>query len=105
MKKIKTHTFRLGRYRIEFTDKLYGLTDIPSAIENKKPVNYTWKDSTKDIIIVLSGGLEELDTCLHEALHAEGIPNNYLHDKNGESTTMRLSRFLWRLGYRKKRKK
>ena len=91
MGKVKTHTFRLGRYVISQEDApLLGLCDIPD--------NY----STLRIIIQDGNDYQALSTALHEALHAEGIPDKYLHDEEGYSDTERVARFLWRLGWRKK---
>ena len=97
MKKVKTHKFRLGRYNILFCEKLYGYTDIPDETKNGNPICYRWKDTDKTMEIVEEGGLSELDTTLHEAMHAEGIPDKYIHDGGSN----RLSNFLWRLGYRR----
>ena len=96
-RKVKFHTFKLGKYRIVFEKRIDGFTMYPDEIIDGKPVCYDWKSSEKEIWIVKSGILSELDTTLHEAMHAEGIPEEHIH--NGGSA--RLSRFLWRLGYRK----
>ena len=101
MREVKTHKFKLGKYNIDFTGKLYGDTVTPHGIKNGKPFNYCWKDCKKTMWIgITKSPLEDLDTILHEALHAQGIPDKYLHDKNGDSETIMVSRFLWRLGYR-----
>lgn len=49
-------------------------------------------------MIVLKGAtLKSLNTAIHEALHAEGVPNRFVH----EGTPDRIARFLWRLGWRR----
>ncbi len=104
MKKVKTHKFKLGKYKIEFVDKLYGYADAPHTFKDGKPINYCWEDMSKEMWIIDTGNdYEELDTLVHEALHAEGIPDEFIHDKEGNSDTYRLSKFLWRLGYRRKK--
>lgn len=85
---MKTHTFRLGKYRILKTDKIEGVTDTP------------FNDDVLEMIILDGDDFKALNSALHEAMHAENIPNKYLHDKDGNSDTERISRFLWRLGYR-----
>ena len=94
---VKTHTFKLGRYCIYFTKKIGGVADIPDKRKE------SWKNQKKEMIIVNEPGIEGLDNILHEALHASGISDEYLHDKNGDSVTRPIARFIWRLGYRKKR--
>ena len=89
--KVKTHTFRLGKYHIDI-DKCEGFCDVPDQ--------YT----RLHMIILKDNGIKGLASALHEAMHAEGIPDKYIHDKDGYSDTERLARFLWRLGYRKVRK-
>ena len=90
--KIKTHTFRTGKYIVERVNRIDGITDTPDP---KGHVD-------RYICAVTCGGVRELDNWLHEALHAEGIPDKYLHKKDGTSDTERIARFLWRLGYRVK---
>ena len=85
---IKTHTFRLGKYHID-QDKVEGLCDIPD------------KYNTLHMIIRDGNDFKALSSALHEAMHADGIPNRYVHTKEGYSDTERIARFLWRLGYRK----
>ena len=46
--------------------------------------------------------LNDLATAIHEAAHAEGIPDKYL-DKDRDFT-IHIAKFLWRLGWRKKKK-
>ena len=93
MKKIKTHTFRLGKYYIEFTDRIDGVTDTPDET--------SWEKCRHDMLLLNGGDLKALNSALHEAMHAEKIPDEYLHDKEGYSDTERIAKFLWRLGWRK----
>jgi len=90
--KIRTHTFRLGTYDIEPIDgDIDGLCEVPND------------PGDTSLLMMIRGGddFRALNSALHEAMHAEGIPDKYLHDKDGYSDTERLARFLWRLGYRK----
>ena len=86
---MKTHTFRLGKYRIHLTGKIEGVCDTPNT------------DKTLDMIILDGNDFKALNSAIHEAMHAEGIHDKYLHDKDGYSDTDRITRFIWRLGYRK----
>tara|TARA_Y100000310_G_scaffold155934_1_gene155375 strand:+ start:1432 stop:1710 length:279 start_codon:yes stop_codon:yes gene_type:complete len=89
---VKTHTFKLGRYHISFCCGIDGVCDVP---DSKK-----WKDCRHDMIILEGGSYNALHSALHEAMHAEGIPDKYVHAEEGDSVR-RIARFLWRLGYRK----
>jgi hypothetical protein len=91
---IKYHTFKLGKYKIEFTHRIEAVTDVPVD---------DWDNTEKVMLLTKKKGIRGLDNALHEALHAEGVPDEYLHDDEGYSITRRVARFLWRLGYRKKR--
>ena len=90
---IKTHTFKLGTYTIDQTERINGICDTPDPT--------SWKKATKEMLIIEGADLRALHSALHEALHADGIPDEYIHDKDGCADTMRIARFLWRLGYRK----
>ena len=88
---VKTHTFKLGKYYIDQSDPIYGLCDTPN---NYKRLH----------MIILDGDdLMALSSALHEAMHAEGISDKYLHGDKDSSEN--IARFLWRLGYRKQRGK
>ena len=89
---VKTHTFRLGTYHVEQDSRIFGWCDVP-------PWDY------KSMCIPDGNDLEALDGAIHEAMHAEGIPDRYVHNKDGDSDTKRIARFLWRLGYRKQEQK
>jgi len=88
MKHVKTHTFRLGTYHIEQDHGIEGICDVPP-----------W--GHKSMIILDGDDFRAFNCALHEAMHAEGIPDRYIHDGDGNSDTERIARFLWRLGYRK----
>jgi len=88
MKKIKTHSFRLGTYHVSI-DNCEGFCDTPDQYYNLR------------IQILDDDGYKGLSSALHESLHAEGIPDKYLHKGDGHSDTERIAKFLWRLGYRK----
>ena len=89
---MKSHTFRLGKFVLEFVDRIDGITDTPDP-ESK---------CTRYICIVESGGYREFSTALHEAMHADGIPDEYMHKDDGTSDTERIAKFLWMMGYRRK---
>ena len=91
---IINHTFRLGTYEVEIVKSIGGICDTPSE-------GNSWEKEKKTMLITNKKGLSGLEIALHEGMHAEGIPDEYIHTKDGESDTSRLSRFLWRLGYRK----
>ena len=85
---MKTHTFRHGTYSISECSKIEGVCDVPD-------------EDSLAIIIIANNDFRSLNSALHEALHADGIPDKYLHDADGCSDTERVARFLWRLGYRR----
>jgi len=93
MKRVKTHTFKLGKYHIIEANGLDGVTDCPD--EDK------WENCKHEMFILEGNSFAALHCALHEALHAEGVTDDYLHDKDGYADTYRLAKFLWRLGYRK----
>jgi hypothetical protein len=88
--KIKTHTFKLGRYYIEETDRgVLGMCEVPGGRANSM------------YMFILSGkDKEALRVAIHEAAHAEGIPDKYLDEDRDFSS--HLANFLWRLGWRRK---
>ena len=96
-RKVKYHTFKLGKYKILFEKRIDGFTMYPDEIIDGKPICYDWKSSEKEIWITENKGFAELNTTVHEAMHAEGIPQEHIH--NGEPD--RIAKFLWRLGYKK----
>ena len=88
---MKSHTFKLGKFTLQLVDRIDGITETPD-IEG---------EYNRRICIVKSGGYRELSSALHEALHADGIHDDYLHKPDGTSDTERIAKFLWRYGYRK----
>ena len=88
MKTVRTHTFRNGKYYID-QDRVEGYCEIPD------------EDNKLHMIILPGDDLKTLASSLHEAMHANGIPNRYVHDKEGYCTTDTIARFLWRLGWRR----
>lgn len=83
--KLKTHTFALGKYRIDEAH-IDGLCDIPG-------------DERLGMTIMPGGSLKALQTAIHEASHAEGIPDRFLDADRDFSE--HVGRFLWRLGWRR----
>lgn len=91
MNKIKTHTFRLGKYKIiQINEPIYGVCDIPD------------EDDNLEMMIPAGNDLNSLQTALHEAMHADGIKDKYIHNEDGSCDVGRLARCLWRLGWRQK---
>lgn len=86
---IRTHTFRGKRYAISFPRKLrgaFGQCDAPA-------------DPGKAIVVRRGQSpLDELDTTIHEALHA--CHWDMSEDAVAQTATD-VARFLWRLGYRR----
>ena len=88
MRKVRTHTFKRGKYRIEKTDELIrGICEIP--------------DESDDLYMIIPSGddLMALQTTLHESLHANGLPDKYLDGDYDVSEEP--GRLLWREGWRK----
>jgi len=92
--KVKTHTFRLGKYNVCFSkDGWDGICEVPSEPKDKLEIS------------VLEGNSQRvLRSQIHESLHAEGIPDKYLHDKEWDVCD-NVARFLWRLGWKNKQKR
>lgn len=83
---VKTHKFGGRRYHI-YMGKLYGSTMCSRRSELELLIR-TDKCSERNI----------LDTTIHEALHACDWDKS---EKKVERTAKDISRFLWRLGYRR----
>lgn len=78
---IKTHKFKGKTFAIDFDNfkNIYGLT------------------CQSDTLVIQSGvELKAIDSLLHEALHAMGIPDSYLHKDDGSTNTLDLSKFVQR---------
>ena len=82
---MKTHTFRLGKYHVTVAPGYDGSCDIPG-------------DEDLGIFILEGNTRKALNTAVHETMHAEGIPDKFVHDGSPD----RIASFLWRLGWRKK---
>lgn len=91
MKKVRTHTFNGRKYKIEFCDRIDGVTDIPGEPE------------TFEMLILAGSDLKALHAALHEGCEASDMCDECLHGydrDDGYPRTWDLARFLWRLGYR-----
>ncbi len=88
---MKTHTFRGRRFRIVTDEVIKGYVELPSkrGLKNSR-VLYISADC--------DGKLDGLYIAVHEALHAED-PD--VSEQVTERRSRSLSRFLWRLGYRR----
>lgn len=87
--KVKTHKFRLGKFHIIILETfLYGLCDKPTKTYN----HY--------ILVPNNNDLHSLQTIVHEAMHAEGVPDRHLDGEYADAGK-RIGKFLWRLGWRK----
>lgn len=89
-RKVKTHTFNRRKYNIYF-GPLKGIADVsrnPTLSMFVRTVNL----SEQTI----------LNTTIHEALHACNWDKS---EKKVNRTANDISRFLWRLGYRKQERK
>jgi hypothetical protein len=90
-KKIRYHTIRGKRYKIELV--------APSKIQYDLGVCQDPRQKGKSIKINNTlTGLEELDTWIHEFLHASFFD---LSEEPVLEISTDLARLLWRLGYRK----
>jgi hypothetical protein len=88
MTKIRTHSFKNGKYAIEEIDGLLrGVCEIPDDGE----LLY--------IIVPEENTQRSLQTVIHEALHANGLPSKYLDEEHDVAEA--VGRFLWRLGWRR----
>ena len=87
MKKVKTQSFKLGKYYIEEDSDIEGMCDIPDNYHRLRMI--IWKGKT----------LKSLASAIHEAMHAEGIPSKYLDEDRDAS--VHIAKFLWRLGWRR----
>ena len=87
---VRTHTFNGRSYKIDMPGgKLDGYVD-------------QYKLNTRNMIIMSeSGAKNELETLLHESLHAE---NWAATEKVVTRVGKEIADFLWRLGYRRTKK-
>ena len=86
---VRTHTFRLGKYTMREENGLLGMCDMP-------------EDGSKGMeLVYLQGNTRQaLAVLIHEAMHAEGIPDRYI-DKGGDDSAERIADIAWRLGWRR----
>ena len=82
---IKTHTFRGRRYELVLLSEVDGFVEEPG-----EPLSLVINDTV--------GPRDVLDTTIHEALHAT---EPRMSEKRVARIAVALSRFLWRLGYRR----
>ena len=82
---MKTHTFLGGRYHIEYADRIDGVCDVAGV-----------DDDPLEMLILSGSDLRAFHSALHEALHAHGVPDRYIHDRDGCANTWSMARFLWR---------
>jgi len=87
--KLKTHTFKLGKYHVDQDRDIEGYCDLPSLHD------------TLHMTIMSGEDLKALSSSVHEAMHAEGIPKKYLDEDR--DAAQHIAKFLWRLGWRRKK--
>ena len=85
---IKHHNFRGKRFHIDIDSTVQGWCDTPE--DKKMPAIRIFKKT--------GNNRESLEIILHEALHA-CFPD--LPEGDIEPTALDISKFLWRLGFRK----
>ena len=86
---VKTATFKLGKYKIHEDAPLLGICDIPRKRGCKEDIG---------ISILPGNSMKALVVVIEEAMHAEEIPDQYVHDGGSD----RIGRLLWRLGWRRR---
>ena len=88
---VRTHSFGLGTYRIRLARRIDGICEIPGEDIGRLP----------ELTILSGNSIQALNSALHEGLHAMGVPDASLHDKDGFERTEAVAKFLWRLGWRR----
>lgn len=86
---VKSHVFNGRRYEIDMPGRIDGTTEQYRL------------DKRIMLIAVDRGTKNELETCIHESLHAE---NWAATEKVVERVGKEIADFLWRLGYRRVKK-
>ena len=84
---IKRHSFALGRYRIYWC-RVEACTDVPEG------------PHTSSELAMLTPPVVDFHTfalAMHEAEHADGIPDSIIHDKGGYPIHGGRHRFAWRI--------
>jgi len=84
---VRTHTFNGRRYTVEIEHRLKGWCDTPDE-----------KDEYTIYIDPELGVKDFLEVAIHEAIHAL---KPELSEEGVDSLSVPLSRWLWRLGYRR----
>lgn len=90
MKAVRTHTFAGKKYIIEECERIDGICEIDEEVDN-----------LPKITIVTGKDIRALHAAIHEAMEAYGVPDNIMHDENGNFRTLDIARFIWRLGWRR----
>jgi len=85
MKHVRKHTFRLGTYRISEGEGWVGLCDQPDDY------------FTLRMEVLTGRSVKALACQIHEALHAEGCPDSFLHQDKDPCDN--IARFLMRMGW------
>ena len=80
---MKTHKFNTGVYSIDSAYKIEGICD-------------TGGEHSRSMIILDGSDFRAFSSAVHEGLHASGIPDRYVHNKDGCDNADRYARFLWR---------
>jgi len=93
-RKVKSHSFNGKKYKIDYATEINGICDSVAS----------------ELTILRGNSIKALGSALEEGLHALEIPDKYLHKsakktKVGQSLSKvdDLARFLWRIGWRKKK--
>ena len=89
---VKTHTFNGRKYFIDFVKSIEGVTDTPD------------KPKKLGMDILNGNDFIAFHSAFHEALEASGFCDKCMHKKDGTPKTIDAARFLWRLGYRRRKK-
>jgi len=87
---VKSHTFNGRKYKVELTERIDGVTDVPGT-----PDPY-------EILILDGNDLKALHSALHEGLEAIGASDIHDYRDDGYPKTWDVAKFLWRLGYRRR---
>ena len=91
MHKVRSATFNGKKYKVSWTGWIGGVTDVDGPGE-------------REILLIEGDEFKHFSSALHEALHAAGIPDKYLHQRDGDSKTDDIAKFLWRIWRITKRK-
>jgi hypothetical protein len=85
--KIRNHTFRGLRYRVEIEEKMQGFAEVPGPARPRE-IYVDPEMPPREFLYV----------AIHEAMHAEDsdVPEQVI-----ERRAHSMSRWLWRLGYRR----